>query len=116
MPLYHVDVFMPELSMPKGKYNLEYTAHAQRAAQSDRYGSIELPYILNTSSYEVIEVETDSNRRVIKIVYRRVATRTHDMCIVCVPENDTKMVVKTVWLNHYKDKHKTLDKTKYAFL
>lgn len=115
MSLYHIDVYMPDgLKMLNGKYMLQYSQHALNASRNDRYGNIKLPETLHTSSYRVIEVETDNYRRVIKVVYRCTMSKTHDLSIVCIPEANGWMFVKTVWANHHLDEHKTLDRSKYA--
>lgn len=112
MPLYHVEVFMPRVVLPRGKFILKYTQHAIRAAQTDRYGNIPLPTHLNTNLFRVIEVETDNNKNVRKVVYKGMLDEKRDIAIVCIPDNDM-MVVKTVWANECTDKHATLNRDKY---
>jgi hypothetical protein len=112
MPLYHVQVYMPALNMPKGQFKLIYSEHAKREAARDRYGKINAPMFLNPSDYQVVEVETDNNKNVRKIVYRGYLDSKRDIAIVVIPQGSA-MFVKTVWVNLNTDKHGTLDHSKY---
>ncbi len=113
MPLYHIDVFMPRIKLPRGIFPLRYTTHARTAAQTDRYGNIPLPSTLNTGLFKVIELETNARKDIIKVVYKGILDSKRDIAIVCVPDYD-QMIVKTVWANEHEDNHATLDRTKYA--
>lgn len=114
MPLYHAEVFMPQLSFPYGTFQLVYGHHAQRAMQNDRYGRINAPQIIDTRKAKIIEVETDNNQKIQKIVYRTPLTARYDIVIVTIPQKGGTMFVKTVWINERLDLHKTLDASKYA--
>lgn len=110
MPLYHAEVFMPKLALPKGKINLQYTTHAMNAAKNDRYGTIALPEQLDTSKATVIEVETNQQKQTVKVLYRVQLDAKRDLCLAVLVTG----IVKTVWVNQRSDKHKTLQKGKYA--
>lgn len=113
MPLYHVQVYMPaSLQFPKGEFALKYTEHAMREANRDRYGKIAVPAKLNTYQYRIIEVETDVQQNITKIVYKGRYDRDRDLVIVAIPNGQT-MTVKTVWINEKFDNHRTLDRNKY---
>ncbi len=110
--LYHHQVFMPKnLLMPTAPFLLNYSTHAKIAANNDRYGLIKLPASIDPKYAKVIEVETDDNDNVIKIVYRTPYNNQKALCIVVVP---AERLVKTVWLNERLDKHQTLNTSKYS--
>lgn len=110
--LYHKELGFPEKLQFKSEYalHLKYTQHAKRASQSDRYGKIELPKYLIFNRHDIIEVETDDNKIIKKVVVRTKYNKKYDLCLAILLENN---IVKTVWLNSVEDKHKTLNKSKY---
>lgn len=115
--LYHKDIGFPDsIKLPIGRYKLKYSNHANIAAATDKNGSFldKLKYheILDTEIAEVIEIET-CNGRLSKILYRLPLTGSdsYDIILAVLPHC---WVVKTVWLNHRYDRHKTLRKNKYA--
>lgn len=110
MKLYHYQVFMPKLNMPKGIIDLEYGPHARRAAHTDKYGYINLPHVINADKAKVIEVEVNDNNQVSKIVYRTKLNTKLNLCIVMNPNG----FVRTVWVNAANDQHKTLDTWRYS--
>lgn len=112
MPLYHKEVGIPAINLPKGKYRLDYGSHARQEATQDRFGEIELPEFLDADSAEVIEVEVERGI-VQKILYRFKLDGQRDVCMPVIPRTGA-MFVKTVWVNLRSDKHKTLDRSKYA--
>ena len=108
--LYHFELGFPKgLKTDFGVINLTYTYHARKAAETDRYGYMELPVSLDTSEAKAIEVEVIDNA-VTKIVYR-IRYNSH-LDMVLVVTNDAR--VKTVWFNKRNDKHKTLDTSRYT--
>lgn len=108
--LYHKDVFMPRLNLPKGRFKLTYGNHAKRAAETDEYTTIILPAYLDTNWAEVIEVEV-INGKPVKIVYRKPFDFDRDLIIVI---NTKDFFVKTVWINEANDKHNTLNTSRYV--
>ena len=110
--LYHKDLGFPKSLIFKSEYDisLNYTQHANSAANSDRYGKIKLPNTIKFSKSEIIEVESFDNIFLDKIVVRINYNQEYDLCLVIIPGSN---LVKTVWLNFNKDNHKTLDKNKY---
>lgn len=113
MKLYHYQVFMPKLNMPTGIIELDYSGHALRESKKDRYGHIKLPQIINTDKNNVtpIEVETEDDGTVNKVVYRLPLDNTRDLCVVVLVATGR---VKTVWVNLKSDQHKTLDARRYV--
>lgn len=111
--LFHKDLGLPSfLKLPKGEVTLVHSAHAKRAADSDRYGEIELPDSINLDGAEIIEVEA-SGPNVLKAVYRIPYCFTYDLILVIIPENES-CFLKTAWLNAANDKHETLDVSRYT--
>ena len=118
--LYHKEIGLPDtLSLPVGVYKLKYSRHAQLSAKTDRYGdfsdSLRFHQSIDTSKASIIEVETFDNVKPNKIVYRLPLTGWpgYDIVIVVIPG---EWVVKTVWINETSDRHKTLNRSKYASL
>lgn len=111
--LYHVDVFMPKFSFPMGQFKLRYSQHAIRECNSDRYGIIIPPQNITTSNAKIIEVETNENNKIIKIVYRQYLDTKRDI-VIAVDITRQPWTVKTVWVNLRNDNHKTLNTSKYS--
>lgn len=111
--LFHKDIGLP-ISSDRIKFNcpLRYSNHANRAANNDRYGKINLPERLNTQldNVTLIELET-RNGKPYKGVYRTSHCEKYDIVIVLLYET---RLVKTVWLNSKDDKHNTLKTWKYT--
>lgn len=113
MDLYHKDIRLPDnFRAPTHSVNINYSHHARKAANNDRYGVMTLPPRLALSHLEVIEVGME-NGRVAKILFRTEYDHRLDMCIVLVPGKDA-WFCKTVWYNERTDKHKSLDRSKYV--
>lgn len=110
--LYHFQVGIPkELKTRFGVLQLRYTQHALSAANSDRYGAMQLPHTLDTESAKVIEVEADIFGNVVKVLYRVPHCANFNLILAVIPAEG---FVKTVWLNQKNDCHKTLDRAKYT--
>ena len=113
--LYHRDIGFPQSLDLKYQYtfDLTYSKHAQEAANSDRYGEIKLPQGVSFPKSSVVEVETEDDVTITKMVvrYNYPLNDKLDLCLVIIPQTG---FVKTVWINEAKDKHKTLDKSKYS--
>lgn len=119
--LYHKNVFLP----PNVKdytgiiYRLLWTPHAKRAAETDRYGKIDitkLERMLKVDLKDVIEVEKDDiTSQIIKMVIRKPYDKERDVVIAFIPDVvNHEAVVKTVWSNLKSDIHKTLRKDLYS--
>lgn len=109
---YHRELGFPGVvRVPCGTYKPHYSEHARRAADADRHGYINLPDRLTFDTEDVVEIEVDTHRRVVKVVARVPYDQTNDLVVVLVPQDSN---VKTVWLNNRSDKHKTLRRQKYA--
>lgn len=123
MILYHPEVFLPDFYVkPTGDVLLKYTAHARRAARTDRYGMIDIESmdVLDLDEVEVVEIGVD-NGAVVKYVVRGGYDNEHDIVLVLVAMMEPsrtwgtkRAVVKTVWLNKKSDTHRTLDRKRYA--
>ena len=113
--LYHSELGFPESLKIKDQYtfNLIYGAHAMRAAKTDRYGDMKLPYLVIIPRDYIVEIETKDDIEVDKIVFRIPYEHEEDLdlCLVVMPRTQ---FVKTVWFNKASDTHTTLDKMKYS--
>ena len=111
MDLYHADNRLPAgFVKPTHTVTVSYSGHARKAANTDRYGKMELPEFLCLKNAQVIEVGVE-NGRVAKILFRTNYDENLDMCIVLVPGKS--WFAKTVWYNEKTDTHSTLDRSKY---
>lgn len=102
---------MPDFELPKGFIRLKYSFHALEEAKKDKYGYHGLPEFLEIDQAEVIEVETDSQGKPKKVLYRTPYTEEFDLCLVILIE---ECFVKTVWLNESSDTHDSLNVKKYV--
>jgi antitoxin component of MazEF toxin-antitoxin module len=108
--LYHKEIGFPKnVKMLSGVLNLRYSQHAARAASDDRYGFMELPETLDVTHGTPVEIEVNFGI-ITKAVYRAGYDDELDMVLVVQPDG----FVRTVWFNKKTDKHKTLDRAKYA--
>ena len=107
--LFHADIGFPKVSLWTGTLTLRYGAHALRAAQTDRYGTLTLPSTLDTTTAQVIEIEVIDGQ-VVKTLYRVTFDDTLDMCLAVTADQ----FVKTVWFNERNDTHQTLDARQYG--
>lgn len=112
MDLYHVEIGLPRgFVKPSGRVPLRWTAHADHARTSDRYGEIRKFQTATLDRLRVIEVGME-NGNVAKILFRGRYDDNRDVCMVLIPGR--VWTVKTVWINERNDIHKTLDRTKYV--
>ena len=113
--LFHKDIYIPEKIKNIGivKCQPKSTYHAQRAANSDRYGLINLPQTVKFCANDIIEVELYDNRPDIKFLVRLPYNEENDICAV-VLFTPQEVILKTLWLNRKIDKHATLDTSRYS--
>lgn len=108
--LYHHTLGFPKhIELPTFGYCLQYGTHAREEALQDRFGEITLPNFAELYRAQIVEIGVVNNK-LNKIVARQPHCENFDIVIVFLPHNG---FVKTVWLNHKNDNHKTLDKSKY---
>lgn len=113
MALYHTDVYMPEIARRVAfAAMVRPTPHARHAATSDRYGSFNLPLVVDTRQTTLIEAAVEGNV-VTKVVLRQGYSETHDIVMVLDPRPSIPVLI-TAWINEKGDKHGTLDRSKYA--
>lgn len=111
--LFHKDVFIPEHARrPLHEGALRYGSHATHVTTSGGgHEDIELPKRFAASDATLIEVELDAKTgEVLKQVWRQRMNDEWDLCFPMLAGG----FVKTVWLNHRSDTHKTLDKSKFV--
>lgn len=109
--LYHYSIGFPDVECFSGVMKLEYSYHALNASNDDKYGMITLPNILDLLdiSTRLIEMEV-TNGIMSKGVYRVKYDKRYDLVLVVLRNGR----VKTLWLNSVRDKHVTLDRSKYC--
>jgi hypothetical protein len=113
MPLYHKDIYLPEPVRTLKRVNLSYriSGHARKAAETDRYGVIEIAPNITFEGKDVVEAEV-KNGKVEKLVVRLPYDKERDVIYVVGIYPDGK-VLKTVWANLSNDLHSTLRRELY---
>jgi hypothetical protein len=114
MPLYHCEVGFPaDLRLPSmGNLRLQYSQHAKNAAADDGWLMVGLPAYVPLHKATPIEVETDSNGKAVKVVYRMAFNKQKDI-VLAVKITTRPAIVKTLWFNDVQDKHRTLNVSRY---
>lgn len=114
MPLlFHRDVYIPDhAKVPLHEGALQYSKHAQHVASgAGDYDAIELPKEFSGRNATLIEVELNERTGAVeKQVWRQKLNDEWDLCFPMLAGG----LVKTVWLNHRTDTHKTLNKAKFV--
>jgi len=112
--LYHKEIGFPKIveGFYGKKLNLEYTRHAKLACLSERYGTItHPPFVIEINKENLIEIEIENNL-ITKVVVRIPYDNENELALAIIPEGE-KGTVKSLWANLIRDKHFTLDKSKY---
>jgi hypothetical protein len=109
--LYHREIYMPKgvLALENYKLELRATAHAKIAATQDRYGIVKIPAAIEFHGRDVVEAEF-VNGKLSKVVVRLPYDSRRDAIFVANVDG----TLKTVWFNLSRDRHSTLDRSKYA--
>lgn len=110
LSLYHRDVYIPADWIVRYRPNgerLRYSFHALERLQEKIQG--EIPQIVPDGA-EIVEIKADGPI-VQEILYRFSFSPHYDICMVVILGEN---LVKTCWLNHKGDKHRTLDRSKYV--
>lgn len=115
MDLYHKDIRLPAnfRGLPAASVDLKWTRHATEARSNDRYGYVPAWERINLREAEVIEVDISSGI-LVHLLLRMPYDGRKDILMAVKPIARRPWVVKTVWLNTVKDKHKTLNKSRYV--
>lgn len=111
--LFHKDVYIPDhAKKPLHEGKLRYAGHARNvSAGSKSIDGIQLPEEFNAAKAVLVEVELNPvTGQVEKQVWRQSLDAENDLCFPMIADG----FVKTVWLNHKKDTHKTLRKERYV--
>jgi len=113
---FHKDLYLPDSLLAAVRAvnfsHLFYTAHARKAAVEDRIPPHELPVSLSLADWTVVIVET-FHTRPSGVLIRRPMTFNPDLHLVMAITVPVCRV-KTVWVNHSRDNHRTLDRKKYV--
>ena len=114
--LFHKDVYMPpHLAQPCFRGRLTYTRHALDAAADDRYGKVTLLHSFIPEQATLIETEAEDgpngrNSKIVKQLWRCPMDEERDIVMALLPCGR----VKTVWVNLRNDRHRTLNRSRYA--
>jgi hypothetical protein len=110
--LYHRRVHWPfePPSLPTGSPVLLYTKHAESKAERMEVK----PDTIHLDKVEIFEIQTDDNGNIVKYAFRTDYNGRFDLCMVLAPVADGIANVVTMWFNEKRDKHGTLDKSRYA--
>lgn len=108
--IFHRDIGFPSIfRRPVGRYRIVLSLHARARA---REKNIVVPSTINLNDFDIIEIEIVKSR-LVKMVIRGEYDDYDDICMAVSPENG-RLFVRTVWLNHWNDTHRTLDRSKYG--
>ena len=111
--LFHKDVFIPpHAQRPLHEGPLRYGTHATNVASGGGgHQAIELPAEFQAKGAILVEAELNPTTGAVeKQVWRQRLDDEWDLCFPMLPGG----FVKTVWLNHRTDTHKTLNKAKFV--
>ena len=108
---YHKNIGFPKsIVIPKKKLLLVYTHHAiEKYKNGDIYPIVTH---LKIELKDVIEVRTKDNVKCTSLLVRKKLDKRRDLTLSIKPFEKYAVVI-TVWVNNKKDKHKTLDRSKY---
>lgn len=112
--IYHRGIGFPKtINLSQGFTFLRYTKHAAER-QALKYDGLKvLPSTVNINWGNVVEIHTDDNVNVKKLLLRINYDKYRDM-VLAIQVLPKYAKVITFWLNDKKDKHTHLDKTKYT--
>ena len=116
--LYHKDIFLPnDINIYINQtFKLIPSKHSIVAANSEKYGKIQIPEHIKITKDNIIEIEIDDvagNAK--KLTVRLPYNNEFDIVIVFIPNIIMKTGdVKTVWLNKKDDTHYTLKQGVYS--
>ncbi len=111
MSLYHVDAYgVPPLKVARLE-GIILSRHAQQRAaeKAIELAKVDLTYF-DLTEWTLIELEVEKGIP-IKLVVRRKLNIINDLVAVF---NRTDKLWVTLWINHRRDKHSTLDKRPYS--
>lgn len=111
--MFHKDFFVPDFAaVPLHEGPVRYSVHAKNVAhQGGVYTQIPLPEVFVAENATLIEVELNPvTGAVEKQVWRQPLNDEYDLCFPMLPDG----FIKTVWLNHKKDMHATLNRNKFV--
>jgi hypothetical protein len=97
-----------------GTWKCEYTAHANSAALTDRYGKIALPETIHVKGRKIVEAHFVQGLAT-KVVARVKYNDRFDLVVVLTEPDAGVVRVITCWLNEIGDNHPTLRGENYQF-
>lgn len=116
MATYHTDLGVPAsvtAQVPAGPVPVVPTRHAERAAQTDRYGYIPIPRTLDFRTVRPFEFTVEGGH-LVKVAVRAPRDARTDACYVLANDGDGYWVLITCWANERTDTHRTLNVRRYT--
>jgi len=116
MKIYHKDIGFPSNLLLLDMYvNLKYSRHAIKKNEELKHKLEITKELVRIKASEIIELHITKKGWLKKIVLRTAYNNKKDIIFVIeLFLFSMKAKVVTFWLNNKKDKHYTLDKTKYT--
>lgn len=111
--LFHKDVYIPDFAKaPIFEGTLTYSKHAQHVTYGDgSQKAIPLPPVFVAKDATLVESEVNPRTgEVEKQVWRQHLDAENDLCFAMMPNG----FIKTVWVNHKRDTHASLQRTRYV--
>lgn len=106
--LYHYEIGFPAFFTGLNYKGIVRPSH--HAIQQALLRATPIPRWIDVSEWQLIELEFNGTE-IVKVVLRRKWSDDYDWCIAIAWRDK---VVKTIWLNHCKDRHITLNRSKYS--
>ena len=112
--LFHKKIGLPaNYRHPMAVVPVRWTFHAIKAANSDRYGNVQITDRIDLTKFETVEVEIVAGR-IAKILVRGAYSDNLDVTYALIPQLGKEWVVKTTWLNWWNDDHRLISRSKYV--
>lgn len=104
--LYHRKIGFPDtLKIPSVTLQLGYTTHARQRKDKD-YNLLVVPTIVKIVPKNVIEIDTEDDININKMLIRIQYTKSQDMILVLNPNFKKRTAsVITLWVNDKRDHH-----------
>jgi hypothetical protein len=104
--LYHRQIGFPSgVKLPRCIVKLTYSSHAR----SKGISTWRLPHSLDFSKATIIEIETNAQYRIVKLLCRITFSKRCDLVLAVHPDG----FVRTVYINSKNDHHSTLCENRY---
>lgn len=112
--IYHCSIGWPNsIIIPDRTFKLKYSKHSKERA-SERGKVRDLPTHIKLTKSNIIEIHTDNNKYIRKVVVKEAYNKKKNMILVLKLKYKSKRaIVMTVYYNDRNDSYKRLNKRKY---